>query len=211
MAFEEQLPEWEAEGTQPPKTKRMEGWNPAEKPPASWFNWLFHRTYKALQELQQKAAEKVDVQVAQQIAQQAEQTAQQAVQTASQTAGALASHLNDFAQVWSNRIVEMGSNANGTYVRWENGLQMCWIIFTGVLDPNAVLVDTWTHPAAFAETPAKFIGSGTGSTNIHYQTVGINTTTGVSDPTKTEVVRRNLGSSSPISVVAYVLAIGRWK
>src|SRR5690606_3606120 len=24
------------------------------------------------------------------------------------------------------RIVEMGSNANGTYVRWENGLQVCW-------------------------------------------------------------------------------------
>src|SRR5690606_3645530 len=24
------------------------------------------------------------------------------------------------------RIVEMGSNANGQYVRWENGLQVCW-------------------------------------------------------------------------------------
>lgn len=121
MAFEEQLPEWEAEGTQPPKTKRMEGWNPAEKPPASWFNWLFHRTYKALQELQQKAAEKVDVQVAQQIAQQAEQTAQQAVQTASQTAGALASHLNDNTQhvtqaeknTWNNKVSKTGDSMTG--------------------------------------------------------------------------------------------------
>src|SRR5690606_37786357 len=25
-----------------------------------------------------------------------------------------------------SRIVEMGSNSNGTYVRWENGLQVCW-------------------------------------------------------------------------------------
>src|SRR5690606_34820837 len=25
-----------------------------------------------------------------------------------------------------SRIVEMGSNANGEYVRWENGLQVCW-------------------------------------------------------------------------------------
>src|SRR5690606_4660876 len=24
------------------------------------------------------------------------------------------------------RIVEMGSNSNGEYVRWENGLQVCW-------------------------------------------------------------------------------------
>src|SRR5690606_7274219 len=111
----------------------------------------------------------------------------------------------------NNRIVEMGENANGTYVRWENGLQMCWKIFGGALDPDAVSVETWTHPAAFIETPAKFIGSGTASTNIHYQTVGINTSPSVSDPTKTEVVRRNLGSATPITVVAYVLAIGRWK
>src|SRR5690606_21744259 len=26
----------------------------------------------------------------------------------------------------SSRIVEMGSNANGEYVRWENGLQICF-------------------------------------------------------------------------------------
>src|SRR5690606_32415995 len=25
-----------------------------------------------------------------------------------------------------SRIVEMGNNANGEYVRWENGLQVCW-------------------------------------------------------------------------------------
>src|SRR5690606_40141193 len=25
-----------------------------------------------------------------------------------------------------SRIVEMGSNSNGEYVRWENGLQVCW-------------------------------------------------------------------------------------
>src|SRR5690606_709798 len=30
------------------------------------------------------------------------------------------------AALLSSRIVEMGSNSNGTYVRWENGLQVCW-------------------------------------------------------------------------------------
>lgn len=29
--------------------------------------------------------------------------------------------------ILDSRIVEMGSNSNGTYVRWENGLQVCWI------------------------------------------------------------------------------------
>src|SRR5690606_40618598 len=68
MAFEEQLPQWENEGTQPPQSKRAEGWLPNEKPPASWFNWLFGRTYRVLKEFQEKAAEKVDVQQAQQTA-----------------------------------------------------------------------------------------------------------------------------------------------
>src|SRR5690606_30321411 len=61
MAFEEQLPQWENEGTQPPQSKRAEGWLPNEKPPASWFNWLFGRTYRVLKELQEKAAEKAEV------------------------------------------------------------------------------------------------------------------------------------------------------
>src|SRR5690606_19623386 len=28
--------------------------------------------------------------------------------------------------ILDSRIVEMGSNENGEYVRWENGLQVCW-------------------------------------------------------------------------------------
>ena len=31
---------------------------PAEKPPASWFNWLLNRAYKSIQELQSKAESK---------------------------------------------------------------------------------------------------------------------------------------------------------
>ena len=29
-------------------------------------------------------------------------------------------------EVSASRIVEWGSNENGQYVRWENGLQVCW-------------------------------------------------------------------------------------
>jgi len=61
MPFNEQLPEWQNEGTQPPQSKRVEGWQPNEKPPASWFNWLFGRTYRVLKELQEKAALNTDL------------------------------------------------------------------------------------------------------------------------------------------------------
>ena len=88
MAFEEQLPQWENEGTQPPQSKRVEGWLPNEKPPASWFNWLFHRTYKALQELQEKAGERVDVE-------QAQQTADNAATAAANAQGDIDAHLAD--------------------------------------------------------------------------------------------------------------------
>jgi len=55
MSFNEKLPEWLNEGTEPPQSKKNEGWQVREKPPAGWFNWLFNRAFKALQELQGKA------------------------------------------------------------------------------------------------------------------------------------------------------------
>jgi hypothetical protein len=61
MPFEEQLPEWNSPGVEPPASKKNTGWQAGEKPAADYWNWQMHRTYKALQELQQKAAEKADV------------------------------------------------------------------------------------------------------------------------------------------------------
>jgi len=55
MSFNEKLPDWENPGTEPPESKKQTGFLPAEKPPADWFNWLFHRNYKALEELRSKA------------------------------------------------------------------------------------------------------------------------------------------------------------
>ncbi|MEW9702815.1 hypothetical protein [Paenibacillus sp. SI8] len=54
MEFNEQLPEWQAEGTEPPASKKTVGWQPEDKPPAGYFNWLFNRTYKVLIELRAK-------------------------------------------------------------------------------------------------------------------------------------------------------------
>ncbi|MFT9493430.1 MAG: hypothetical protein ACH0QC_00325, partial [Anaerosolibacter sp.] len=49
--FNENLPQWENEGLEPPTGKKTDGWEASEKPPAGWFNWLFNRIYKCIQEI----------------------------------------------------------------------------------------------------------------------------------------------------------------
>ena len=63
MAFEEQGPGWKAEGTEPPESKKVEGWQPGDKPAADHFNWLLTRSTAAIEELQEKAAEQTSVDV----------------------------------------------------------------------------------------------------------------------------------------------------
>ena len=53
-----------------------------------------------------------------------------------------------------SRIVEMGSNSNGEYVRWQNGLQLCWTGIGGWGQHEGNKEDDiWVFPAAFKETP----------------------------------------------------------
>lgn len=51
-------------------------------------------------------------------------------------------------------IVESGSNSNGEYVRFGDGLQVCWIspivlTYTGA----HMLEKTWTFPKSFSKSP----------------------------------------------------------
>src|SRR5690606_16499565 len=57
--------------------------------------------------------------------------------------------------ILDSRIVEMGSNENGAYVRWENGLQVCFVRGVAVVGDGTSDEKTgsWTHPAAFASYP----------------------------------------------------------
>ncbi|SFJ44519.1 hypothetical protein SAMN02799624_04550 [Paenibacillus sp. UNC496MF] len=57
MSFTQPLPVWNAPGVEPPSDKKNAGWLPNEKPPADYWNWQMHLTFKALEELQQKALE----------------------------------------------------------------------------------------------------------------------------------------------------------
>ncbi|MFL0584729.1 hypothetical protein ACH0B6_19345 [Solibacillus silvestris] len=49
---EQQLPVWNSEGIEPPVNLQIDGWQPGVKPPAQYFDWLFNRAYKCLEELQ---------------------------------------------------------------------------------------------------------------------------------------------------------------
>lgn len=46
-------PEWNAPGVEPPQTKKDEGWDVGERPPAPWMNWWMHRTFQSLREIAQ--------------------------------------------------------------------------------------------------------------------------------------------------------------
>ncbi|MEI5869249.1 hypothetical protein WBS46_16875 [Bacillus albus] len=53
--FTKPLPEWKSKGTEPPQVLKDTGWKVSQKPPATYFDWFFNRTYEALKELQETA------------------------------------------------------------------------------------------------------------------------------------------------------------
>lgn len=51
-------------------------------------------------------------------------------------------------------IIERGSNANGEYVRFADGTQLCWLTsLTLTFSAATVLSGTWTFPAVFSVAP----------------------------------------------------------
>lgn len=61
MAYLNDVPDYQAEGTELPASKLINGFQAAEKPPANWFNYLFHKICMAIKELQQKTYEKTKI------------------------------------------------------------------------------------------------------------------------------------------------------
>ena len=56
-------------------------------------------------------------------------------------------------------IIERGSNANGEYVRFADGTQICWKSETVVVDdPITTVTWPWTFPAAFSALPVPTSG-----------------------------------------------------
>lgn len=52
MAFEKKVPDWLAEGVEPPESLKESGFTAGYKPPADYFNWFWHGIGEAVKELQ---------------------------------------------------------------------------------------------------------------------------------------------------------------
>lgn len=138
------------------------------------------------------------------------------------TAGTYQQIVDEINALAGVRIVEMGSNANGEYVRWENGLQVCYRPFTEIstVSENWVQVSRqnltiynytpggnypkWVFPAAFTTTPASFIAGDFSGAGILEAILVFGTTA-----TQTQWAVEGLNPTSKICVS--LLVIGRWK
>lgn len=54
MNFEKNVPEWHAEGTEPPASLKQSGFEAGYKPPAAYFNWFWNRVSTCLAEIRNK-------------------------------------------------------------------------------------------------------------------------------------------------------------
>lgn len=54
MDFKQNLPEWGAQGTEPPASLKENGFEAGYKPPAAYFNWFWHLVSACLKEIRTK-------------------------------------------------------------------------------------------------------------------------------------------------------------
>jgi len=111
-------------------------------------------------------------------------------------------------------ITDFGSNDNGSWVRWSNGLQVCWGLKTfpgegwaGGGDKYYLLGQSLTFPAPFDRTPI-FLGTTRDSAVSVRSAKLASFIVGTSDVT---AIAFNGWGTSPDSFVLHWLAIGRWK
>lgn len=106
---------------------------------------------------------------------------------------------------------ESGSNANGSWVRLENGLQVCWNRSALQVSNQAIgsvfraaNADTWTFPVVFTSTPVVVAVPSFGTTGdpIAFR---------LGAPSLTNVTYRLMSANSPADARAELVAVGRWK
>ncbi|OJY37000.1 MAG: hypothetical protein BGP11_12910, partial [Rhodobacterales bacterium 65-51] len=123
-------------------------------------------------------------------------------------AGSLLGTVSQSGGVPTGRVIERGSNANGYYVRFADGTQICWGAVTstdtqsmasGALYRTAGVA--WTFPAAFAVAPMVMPGH-TGDTTAWFT---------FDAPSIASVFMRRIGTLSGGANVTYrATAIGYW-
>lgn len=115
------------------------------------------------------------------------------------------------AMLAAGAIVEMGQNANGSYWRWEGGLQVCIgrVHFLGSGTGNRTA--TWTLPAAFA-SETRYIPLLLSSYYTTFSSIGLSSG---ADSLSMTAISASFGivvtSAGAGSITALTAAIGWWK
>lgn len=106
-------------------------------------------------------------------------------------------------------IIESGSNANGEYIRWADGTQVCCIKKdTKIGEVNQWATYTATYPAMFASIPTSLVNIGLGADASDHITC---THGGTSSSAMTFHIKTTAASYVGGQATTYILAIGRWK
>ncbi len=117
-------------------------------------------------------------------------------------------------------VIERGSNANGEFVRFADGTQICWLVVNmgprlafGVgsyTDPYRTASSAWAFPAAFSVAPnyqgSAVVNTTTGARKTHTivaQGVSASNVIGIQ-------AISNSGDAIDIDVTGHFFAIGRW-
>ncbi|WP_281995136.1 DUF2793 domain-containing protein [Ruegeria faecimaris] len=122
--------------------------------------------------------------------------------------GNLLGSVSETAGVPTGAVVERGSTANGEYVRFADGTQICTGVLTATDCVNAEgslyssAETAWSFPAAFASGTSPSVGGSGGATSRFI---------GLGAATETQVPFKVLSASSDTSSLSpTVIATGRW-
>lgn len=121
--------------------------------------------------------------------------------------GSILGTVSQSAGVPTGSVIERGANANGEYVRFADGTQICThTLPTFEVSAGAIVGVMWAFPAAFNSNPsvAPFIGTPSLSNDVY----GFVHRDGVA-PTSVGQVFRNGGTAQNITA-ALAIAVGRW-
>lgn len=104
--------------------------------------------------------------------------------------------------VWSNGVVDSGVNSNGEWVRFPNGIQICFGRITGSNTDTDYL---WSYPNSFMDGNARLIATSDRAGGYNNFTTMVKVNGSSSGYIRVE------RSGGNINVSASVVAIGRWK
>lgn len=117
--------------------------------------------------------------------------------------GSILGTVAQVAGIPTSAIFETGSNANGDYTKFANGLMICYKIITLTPVANTPTLSVWTLPQTYASAPMAFASARTTVPGTTVLGVGaINETTTTVD---VYVTRTNTNATS-----VNVFAIGKW-